>query len=567
MGQCMCPSRSRRRERRNRSNDSENSISATEAQGELLRFLGLDVRCLILEALTDIRRLHNNDQELPASMVKLNLIVDNEEGWNMVVKQLVQFVPLNSPIAPAVITLFFDESPLPCKAAVTKVLNELMEESQREPQSPTWHRNMCIVIKCICEKLAGSNSIVSDSSVVNYLLSCLKPSNDPTVCLFSLLALESLASFSWFSFVLSAISSAFNRSGETRVLICNHFAEQPTNPLVNFERMNKDEDLTKRQLGFCAQWALDNIFVPEDRVFAYLQEDMSSTRALLNQNDASEYLKISADGLEARSDVSCFESVRCTFEVNNGVWYYEALIVTPGIMQIGWATKESKFFNLEGYGVGDDEYSIAYDGCRRLLWFNAASFGQLVKAWDAGDVLGCLIDVNRKEVSFYLNGVIIGRPFRSLFQVAQQGFYAAASFMTFQQCRFNFGKEPFRYPPDVSFNTFNEYGILTLEKRKILTKYDDTAKLLYGWPFNRPAFLLIFFYYFYVDVFCIPIVEWISKVGPISFFRKAKLQLLKEENIPDGSCVICYSQPGLRILEPCKHGYVCFIQRACRKLY
>ncbi|KHJ47843.1 hypothetical protein D918_02001 [Trichuris suis] len=311
-----------------------------------------------------------SDQELPASMVKLNLIVDNEEGWNMVVKQLVQFVPLSSPVAPAVITLFFDESPLPCKAAVAKVMNELLEENQREPQSPTWHRNMCLVIRCICEKLAGSNSIVSDSSVVNYLLSCLEPSNDPIVCLFSLLALESLAS-----------------SSETRILICNQLAEQPTNPLVLFERMNKEEDLAKRQLSFCAQWALDNIFVPEDRIFAYLKEDMSSTRALLNQNDASEYLKISADGLEARSDVSCFESVRCTFEVNNGVWYYEALIVTPGIMQIGWATKLSKFFNLEGYGVGDDEYSIAYDGCRRLVWYNAVSFSQPVKAWDAGEQL------------------------------------------------------------------------------------------------------------------------------------------------------------------------------------
>uniref|UniRef100_A0A5S6QC02 RING finger and SPRY domain-containing protein 1 n=1 Tax=Trichuris muris TaxID=70415 RepID=A0A5S6QC02_TRIMR len=491
MGQCICPSRSRRRRRRNRSSNAEPASSAMELQTELLRFLGLDVRCLILEALTDIRRLHNNDQELPASMAKLNLIVENEEGWNMVVKQMVQFVPLTSPISPAVITLFFDESPLPCKAAVAKVLNELLEENQHAPQSATWHRNMCLVVKCICEKLAGSNSIVSDSSVVKYLLSCLNPSNDPTVCLFSLLALESLASFS-----------------EARISICNQLAELVSNPLLIFESFSKEEDLAKRQLGFCAQWALDNVFVPEGRVFAYLQENTSSIRALLNQNDASEYLKISADGLEARSDVSCFESVRCTFEVNRGVWYYEALIITPGIMQIGWATKWSKFFNLEGYGVGDDEYSIAYDGCRRLIWHNAISSTQLVKAWDAGDVLGCLIDVCRKEVLFYLNGVAIGHSLRSLFHKAQRGFYAAASFMTFQQCRFNFGKEPFRYPPDVSFCTFNDYGVLSLEKRSILP-------------------------------------------------RKERLERLKDENIPDGSCVICYDQPGLRTLEPCKHGGVC----------
>lgn len=49
--------------------------------------------------------------------------------------------------------------------------------------------------------------------------------------------------------------------------------------------------------------------------------------------------------LQARCDASSFESVRCTFQVDTGVWYYEALIVTSGVMQIGWATKNSKFLN------------------------------------------------------------------------------------------------------------------------------------------------------------------------------------------------------------------------------
>lgn len=66
---------------------------------------------------------------------------------------------------------------------------------------------------------------------------------------------------------------------------------------------------------------------------------------MLNSQDVSENLKISANGLKARCDASSFESVRCTFQVDQGVWYYEAVIVTPGIMQIGWATKHSKFLN------------------------------------------------------------------------------------------------------------------------------------------------------------------------------------------------------------------------------
>lgn len=91
---------------------------------------------------------------------------------------------------------------------------------------------------------------------------------------------------------------------------------------------------------------------------------------MLNSNDVSEYLKISPSGLEvskyavgliyliklpevhdcsyfpqARCDASSFESVRCTFCVDSGVWYYEVTVITSGVMQIGWATKDSKFLN------------------------------------------------------------------------------------------------------------------------------------------------------------------------------------------------------------------------------
>ena len=29
----------------------------------------------------------------------------------------------------------------------------------------------------------------------------------------------------------------------------------------------------------------------------------------------------------------------------SGVWYYEVTLLTAGVMQIGWATKDSKFLN------------------------------------------------------------------------------------------------------------------------------------------------------------------------------------------------------------------------------
>lgn len=83
----------------------------------------------------------------------------------------------------------------------------------------------------------------------------------------------------------------------------------------------------------------------EGRKYSYEVVDVSNVNVMLNTRDVSEYLKISPDGLEARCDAYLFESVRCTYQVNSGCWYYEVTIITPGVMQIGWATKDSNFLS------------------------------------------------------------------------------------------------------------------------------------------------------------------------------------------------------------------------------
>lgn len=52
----------------------------------------------------------------------------------------------------------------------------------------------------------------------------------------------------------------------------------------------------------------------------------------------------------------------------------------------------------------------------------------------------------------------------------RSGFFAAASFMSYQQCEFNFGAKPFKYPPSVKFSTFNDYAFLTAEEKIILPR-------------------------------------------------------------------------------------------------
>lgn len=112
-----------------------------------------------------------------------------------------------------------------------------------------------------------------------------------------------------------------------------------SNRLAVLESWAEHSDYLKRQVGFCAQWSLDNlceltrlppntvrqaaglrqperhrfqtsasvcpVFHPvlkEGRQFTYEKVNLATINAMLNSNDVSEYLKISPTGLEVRRE-------------------------------------------------------------------------------------------------------------------------------------------------------------------------------------------------------------------------------------------------------------------------
>ncbi|KAL3859972.1 hypothetical protein ACJMK2_010150 [Sinanodonta woodiana] len=94
-----------------------------------------------------------------------------------------------------------------------------------------------------------------------------------------------------------------------------------------------------------------------------------------------------------------------------------------------------------------------------------------------GDVLGLLLDLDQQQIIFSLNGDSLP-PESDLFICARNGFFAAASFMSYQQCEFNFGAKPFKYPPkNVKYCCFNDYGHLTDEEKKIIPRHQKLAEL------------------------------------------------------------------------------------------
>ncbi|KAG8233836.1 hypothetical protein J437_LFUL006859, partial [Ladona fulva] len=109
--------------------------------------------------------------------------------------------------------------------------------------NPTQQRNICVVLGCLAERLAGPSSIaILTEGTLDYLVANLNEDVFPTVILFSLIALEKFA-----------------QTSENKMTIKKRLKMEESNPLLNLEGLVGNEDCVKRQVGFCAQWCLDNL--------------------------------------------------------------------------------------------------------------------------------------------------------------------------------------------------------------------------------------------------------------------------------------------------------------------
>lgn len=115
------------------------------------------------------------------------------------------------------------------------------------------------------------------------------------------------------------------------------------------------------QLHHCLKWSLKNTFKDTSLL---LQPSITNSikvgptsKVYLSSKNSTSHLKTSADCLEMRNDTFFLESARATACVDSGQWYYEVLLLTNGVIQIGWGTHKCLFSPEEGCGVGDDTVS------------------------------------------------------------------------------------------------------------------------------------------------------------------------------------------------------------------
>eukprot|EP01035_Chromulina_nebulosa_P017758 gene17758-23358_t len=143
-----------------------------------------------------------------------------------------------------------------------------------------------------------------------------------------------------------------------------------------------------------------------------------------------------------------FPSVGCRqFPVNSGKWYYEVVLHSSGCIQIGWVDLAYAGVADSGQGVGDDIHSWAYDGWRTHLWHEIST--DWGGRWSVGDVVGCAVDLDNNDISFYLNGfgleIGMGLAYSNI--KYHGGIYPCISFNKREKVQFNFGSVPFHFPP------------------------------------------------------------------------------------------------------------------------
>ncbi|KAK9762029.1 hypothetical protein K7432_012615 [Basidiobolus ranarum] len=428
------------------------------------KLLGQFARTRYVRLIREACKSMNPDSEKEALSDAYDILIalsQEESEFIEIVVTMVEILDEKDPLSSAFLCHILELSALPSIRTSLKINIKLIQKISeknlfRSSLKRRYRINAAVVWSVLAERLAGKVSEkMFTPEVFASLTDGLKETQGWRVQLMSLIALE--------KFALTA-------DNKSKILVSGVPGIIKELPFAGVQSKFRNKDVRKLdELKLCTLWAIKCSFVDKTVSLHSEAEKRYSTEpnVTLNWLDATTCLKWYPSGLEVRNDSTSFESVRGTMCITQGSWFYEVQLVTSGIMQIGWATKQSIFRPEEGVGVGDDDHSFAFDGCRKLAWSSGypIPYGR-GDAWKEGDILGAYIDMNCGIIRFYLNGVNLGIAFEFTesqlehFVNDEGGFYPALSLTSFQHISMNFGQKPFRYPPSMPFENFDAKGKL-----------------------------------------------------------------------------------------------------------
>lgn len=154
--------------------------------------------------------------------------------------------------------------------------------------------------------------------------------------------------------------------------------------------------------------------------------------------DRNEAMAIAPDGLRCQSrEFKEWHGCRATAGVRNrGKYFYEAIICDEGLCRVGWSTGSASL------DLGTDRFSFGFGGTGKKS--HNRQFDDYGEAFGKNDVLTCLLDLERNEISYLKNDLNLGLAFRIPDQLRNETFYPAVVLKN-AEILFNFGATPFKY--------------------------------------------------------------------------------------------------------------------------
>ncbi|ORY06318.1 hypothetical protein K493DRAFT_404065, partial [Basidiobolus meristosporus CBS 931.73] len=373
------------------------------------KLLGQLVRARYVRLIREACRSMNPDSEKEALSEASDILIalsQEETEFVEIVVTMVEILDEKDPLSPAFLCHILELAALPSIRTALKINSKLIQKINaknlfRPNLKQRYRINAAVVWSVLAERLAGK---VSEQMFTQEVFACLvnglKETQSWRIQLISLIALEKFA---------------LTSDNKLKILGSRVPSVVKELPSMVVQTKFKNREMRKiDEVKLCALWANKYSFADKTAMMitGEVHDSLNGINVTLNWLDATTRLKWFPSGLETRNDSTSFESVRGTMCVTQGSWFYEVQLVTSGIMQIGWATKLSIFRPEEGVGVGDDDHSFAFDGCRKLAWSSGypIPYGR-GDSWKEGDILGAHINMNTGVIRFYLNGIDMGIAF------------------------------------------------------------------------------------------------------------------------------------------------------------
>ncbi|KAI9291458.1 SPRY-domain-containing protein [Neoconidiobolus thromboides FSU 785] len=409
---------------------------------------------------------------------------------------LMDTLDIHDELSPQLVSHILEITALPNFDTLNKLVQKIIKKIKTVKNQEESDRLRCIssiILGIIAEKLAGKGSSkLFDNNVMELLLDNIKGDYSYYTHLFTFISLENFA---------------LTNENKQRLLGANY--KQLLKDYL--DKLDLKSNLT-HQIKFCVLHSkVDFLEIPVPNQ-ATQEALFSGINCALDWCSSSSFIKFSEDLSQCRNDRIGFATTLGTTCITDGKWYFEVLLLSGGIMQVGWATQAAKFKPEDGVGIGDEEHSFGFDGLRNLNWYKGESTLYGINSWKSGDIIGVYIDLDKGSGYYTLNGKELGGTYYfepgdiNLFCEIEGGLKPGISLTSYQQVLVNFGNLPFRFSPIEDYRLLSDYGQLT-----------QTIKM-----------------------------------GP-----KYLNQKLQEDDKLDDKCQICYlNEAGFQLL-PCKHDGFC----------